>query len=1061
MLCPADKIMCKRRPRHRWRRTRRGNRRNNVPCRNACIDGRGNPGETGTVAENGVSDIYVLAFDKATGNLVYKSKGKNLTTVSSSQNSNTHSFTATLPVGMEYNFIVLANAENKLSGINIGTGKTKSDVLALTKSETSKWDYTTPFVPMWGEQDLNLTASDTPTFELTWMLARVNVEVKLREDAQGTPRDNFKLTSVRYYNYNTAGTLVPAPGNYDTDAKKATAPTIPASPGTKTGEALVYDDAVKEISGGTSCTETIYIFEAAHNGSTYTSPANNIGWIDNPCLVIGGIYTTDSGEVLEETFYRVDFIKKQDDGNGQITDQWLDVLRNFSYNVSIVEVSGSGFPDPDTALKSAPINMEAIILEWDEGEMGEIVFDGVFYLSVSRDEFVFERGKVDTEQEEYVLYVKTDYVYNNNPSDANSGWYVEKYVDAADGTTPVNWLQLNPERGAPDDKVKAYFTFEENPNNTNRSAIVWIAAGRLRYPVYITQKVLSLYITDPEDNNNPVSEMFFVVPTSLNPQSPRKFEVTWTPVDHNVDITTESPEEWNPFEPDWLFPNPSPSWQIAANPSGKESYTITPPTVNQSMINTDPFYQKETTYNFTVSNGSDSETKGITLHQIYYNIIVDTYTYRLDGKTYTLNVRSNTDWVITKIEEWLYNTEPDPANPYPSPIMLDLNNYDNLRIGTTGGPNISGEAVSFTVVDENAAIHKGKWGVIRVTFENPDGKFEPYTATLHFPKYGLSILALGYARDVRAYSAGFPSTYHNQGAYRVLNESWNFGNLVKDDKRSTVMVDGMKIHSYNATGTPRSSSGTDPGTNWVTGFFRNWLNDHSPDIIICSSTMTFTAEDAALLKQYLDHGGAVLLFYGGGITSNQNAGNSYDLMNAIFADEGVTFSSSSATNTSRDFNYRSSSPASGAIFQLEDVDDPILTGSFGDVRNGYWGTHYYRLGLKRDKIEHLVHPLSYTDNQLNNSAATVIDGYINMFRHKTLNLFWVGNGSFFASYYPSIDENGHDPFRNDNDHKPILRENFGGYGGAPRADVCNSIIFANAVEWAIGVTQHNPPVGGY
>lgn len=418
--------------------------------------------EAGTIPENGVNNIYVLVFDKSTQKLVTKAKGKGLSIIQGSNNNNKISFKATLPVGKEYNFIVLANAENKLAGIDVGMNPEieKPDVMNLVVSELNKWDSSSPTIPMWGEKNLNLTASSTPSFDLTRMLARINVEIQLGEISPGVAKDNFKLTSVHYYNYNTAGALVPDIDNYDSSENKFITPTIPVSPGTKIGEALIYNG--EDIIDEKICNQKIYVFEAAHNGNTYTSPVNNSDWINNPCLVIGGQYKTSDGTWLDETFYRIDFIKKDKADPGNIKDVWLSVTRNFSYNITITDVSGSGFPAPGIALTSAPVNMEANILEWNESDMGEIVFDGTFYLSVSRDKLNIGQAGVNEKKEENVLYVKTDYVYMSDRAHVNSGWYVEKYVDAGDETTPVTWLKLNPEKGAPDDRVEAYFTYESS-----------------------------------------------------------------------------------------------------------------------------------------------------------------------------------------------------------------------------------------------------------------------------------------------------------------------------------------------------------------------------------------------------------------------------------------------------------------------------------------------------------------------------------------------------------------------------------------------------------------------
>ena len=1002
---------------------------------------------TGSIKENKINDIYVLVFDKTTSELKYKAKGKNLAVATSAVNDNKVTFKATLPVGIEYTFMVLANAESKLGGIDVGMNpkKTKSDVMKLTAQQLSKWDASSPAIPMWGEKDLTLTASSTPNFSLTRMLARINVDINLKETAPGSgvTKDNFRLTSVRYYNYNTSGALVPDLSNYDAATEQAKNPTIPAAPGTKVGSALLYNGT--DIDNQKECKEKIYVFEAEHNGSSYTSPNGNDDWIDNPCLVIGGEYKTDAGTWLGETFYRIDFIRKDKTNPNNIKDVWLSLLRNWSYNVVVTEVSGSGYDDPDVALKSAPINMEAQVIDWNDRDMGEIVFDGMFYLSVSQDEFEFQRNEVKAEQEDNIVYIKTDYVYNNDKNDAKSGWKVERYehIGGKEMTSTEQWLTLVPESGKPDVREKAYFTYETNPEDTNREANVWIRAGRLRYKIHVVQRVISLDIVDPAANDAPIEELTFVVPVGGSPQpQPQQFKVNWTPISQGVSITSESKETWNPFEPQWLTPDPaSGGWSIPAG-SGTQIYSVQPPAVDNTAIERDPFYEKETTYYFEVNNGGDSEKKGIKLHQIFYNIIVDTYAYLLDGKTYTLNVRSNTDWKITKIEEWLFNTDPStlPPNQQPAqPVLLNLNAYDNLRVGTTGGPNISGESVAFTVVDERATAHKNKWGTVYVTFESPDGKFQPQRVALSFPPKKMTILGLGFARDVRAYNPAFPSTYHLQGAYRVLNASANFGNK----SESKVKTNGFELIGYNCQSGP-GSSGT-VNSNWQPGSLKTWLNEHKPDIIICTYSMAFNADDANLLNQYLANGGVVIMYYYGGAGANKS--NVQTLLNALL-DKSLS-----------DGDYFASGFVGSTFTFTNQIDDPITNGPFGDVKDQKWGTHYSIGGVKTSAIENDVYVLSRTEECVASNGIPP-SGFTVAFRHKTKHLVFFGNGGFLASYYPHIREPYHDPFANDENYRPTKQIKYGPTAAATH-EVYNSVIFANTIAWALSVANYTPPPGGY
>ncbi len=443
--------------------------------------------------------------------------------LAAADNTTTSKFTfnATLPVGTTYDFMVLANMGALLNDISVTATPipTKQDVMDLTKSlpdtdeawpvewkDGTKTARTMSSIPMWGElNDKSLTTAQPVKFSLLRMMARVNV------GTNSTAYESFRLGSVRVYNYSTTGAVVPANGKYTTDTTPdpalvtATATTEPdggydVPTVTTPRTALLYsnDKITTDASAETEILKDfIYLFETPHNGSTYASAGNT--WIDNPCLVIGGRFDKDGDQNFTEeteTYYRVDFIKKAT--APATADTWLSVLRNFSYNITITDVSGEGFLTPDEALKSAPFGLTANILAWDERYTQNIVFDGVFYLSVDRDEFTFQRIGVNTKDSEKftnVVRIRTDYLVNKDNTDPASGWSASvEYTSDTNGQP--NWLTINPATKpsgwAPGNVNEAYFTFLTNPGPTNRTATVWITAGRLKYPVYITQKIMSL-----------------------------------------------------------------------------------------------------------------------------------------------------------------------------------------------------------------------------------------------------------------------------------------------------------------------------------------------------------------------------------------------------------------------------------------------------------------------------------------------------------------------------------------------------------------------------------------
>lgn len=471
--------------------------------------------ETGTLDENRIDTLNILVF-KTTGELVYKGAARDL--AFSGTYKELVAFKATLPVGQPYDFMLLANAAHLLSGISVGAtpAVVKSDVEAIVESftvgnsDSGQWLLFLAAIPMWGEiEGLTLPAASDVVFYLHRMLARVNVEYA--PPANGL--DNFHLATVRYYNYNTSGYLVPDAANNMAgayDARYATAPTIPAAPGTRLGWYVSYNG----VTNYKTLKNRIYVFEAANQGE-YDDGNDN--WIDNPCLVVGGQYDSDNdGEYTEEpqTWYRIDFIKKT-----TTSEQWLSMLRNFSYNVKITSVTGDGYDDPDVALESAPMNMEAVVLDWNDAQMGDVVFDGPYFLYIgdSRNEGLRKAASVyrnvdSTDEMAFETNIPLDEFTMAIASGNFGSWVEEPTAEETDAGMVAKIFnpfysvyiigpteEENAEENGGVIRGKFLFTAMKNyeVSDPTPEAILTVTSGRIRYDITINQRN-----ADPQDWND-------------------------------------------------------------------------------------------------------------------------------------------------------------------------------------------------------------------------------------------------------------------------------------------------------------------------------------------------------------------------------------------------------------------------------------------------------------------------------------------------------------------------------------------------------------------------------
>ena len=386
-------------------------------------------GVTGSVVENYISELTILLFDAGTKMFVGKVPATGLT--ASGTNNNKWAVQAEMSTGT-YDLVALANLSSYVDFSSVSAGS-KDDILAqLSITSNTRWNpATTKPIPMWGEiSNVAISSSAVPAntvFYMTRMMAKINLTVGSSV--------GFTLSSIRYYNYSTKGYAVPDPGNVTGSGTnlEVTAPTIYNNDsGTMTGSYLTYS-GTSDITSSKSCTNKIYVFEAAQVAdypATADGWSSTTDWQNNPCLVIGGKYGTDTGD----TYYRIDFIKK---GGTAADDEPLALIRNHIYQVNINSVKGSGYADPGKAYSSAPMNVDYSTYTWTEPYKGAATTDGPYIMSVSETELMTAYSQAPGTP--FNLTLKTSYT---------GGWSAVMYNDAA-CTTPMTggWMTVSPSSG--------------------------------------------------------------------------------------------------------------------------------------------------------------------------------------------------------------------------------------------------------------------------------------------------------------------------------------------------------------------------------------------------------------------------------------------------------------------------------------------------------------------------------------------------------------------------------------------------------------------------------------
>jgi len=213
-----------------------------------------------------------------------------------------------------------------------------------------------------------------------------------------------------------------------------------------------------------------------------------------------------------------------------------------------------------------------------------------------------------------------------------------------------------------------------------------------------------------------------------------------------------------------------------------------------------------------------------------------------------------------------------------------------------------------------------------------------------------------------------------------------------------------------------------------------------PDIIISGMFSGFLQADYDALYNFIERGGVVFLMIENPTSIVDN------FMTKLF---GTTVKS-----TYHDLG--------GAYYKLTSDDTEVLNYCFGDVRGKHWGQDASQTLYLTGVPEDAVYTYSYHSQNF-----PKFDG-ITMFRHKTKNLFFVGDCSILSNYYRNGTYPGYDlcPFATTTDGTdfPVPKKyctyprpeslDFGNFSGYGYAEVYNGTLFGNVFARLIATSQY-------
>lgn len=282
----------------------------------------------------------------------------------------------------------------------------------------------------------------------------------------------------------------------------------------------------------------------------------------------------------------------------------MSLLRNHNYKINVTKVTGPGYTTPEEAFKARSINLEANIIDWNETDLGDIVFDGQYMMGASSLKYKFTKeARTETVLKgDNILQITTDYP---------SGWVVDKIVDEKGNT--VDWLKINKNSGPSNIPTIARLLVEENKTGNNRLGIIHITAGRLLLKVVVEHtNATDVSISIRNSENEAIDIIEFAIQRDQVGTNPEKvpFNISWSPVVANLFFSSTTTGDAFVFSNQTgldVIPERGSITPADVSVPGSKAYTIAPPAITQADLDKNPFFERSTVYLYSVSDGVESE----------------------------------------------------------------------------------------------------------------------------------------------------------------------------------------------------------------------------------------------------------------------------------------------------------------------------------------------------------------------------------------------------------------------------------------------------------------------
>lgn len=598
--------------------------------------------------ENEIDDLYVLAFkvdkDSNEETFDYYVAAKKMSTSGTFGELST--WTASLKVkDYRQTFVMIANAQGTTGKVNEqiaalagnSVGHSKMQMLAKLTETLSEDEKTKGFnadsngshhpFTMYGQTATTLI-TENGGHNLTVSMHRIMAQVRVTFSGDAATDARFEAESVLLYNFNDRARVIPDNlGVTGTDHVKT--PTIPQGavllPAKANGKESVptyaVDPAAKKID------HAIYLFETAQPKDGTELEKH----VKRPCLIVKGKYQQET----TSCYYRVDLAKPDPGG----TMEYMDVMRNHSYNVTISNVTDRGHDTPQEALQSKPANITATVVAWNDAEMGDIDFDGQRVLGIGTMKYQLgKRGGNDLLQQ-----VKAS---------TGLAWTATLYAADEYGQATTNapdWIKFVGTGGTETQTISGVgtneledwkFNVERNEQVPERRAVMRFTAGNLKVdalvvqdqsnPVYINVKIDGKVITEEE-----FEQLGGWCRDMTIEYGPENTELTWRYTGRGVELSQTD-----------TGGGATTDMEGTANSQNSEDAVLTWKGEAKELAGVDAldYVTKDGVLTLIAKGKQGMEAKSIRLFQKKYGVTLENRSVPCTGQVRQVRVRGNMPW---------------------------------------------------------------------------------------------------------------------------------------------------------------------------------------------------------------------------------------------------------------------------------------------------------------------------------------------------------------------------------------------------------------------------------